>query len=61
MAIYHSDHKKPECKGAFNSFSQYSKDNYSKIHTLKVDRIITISSLGLLGLTISSGVAVTMP
>ena len=56
MAIYHSNHKKPECKGDFNSLSQYSKDSCSKVHTLKVDRIITISSLGLLGLTISSGV-----
>ena len=56
MAIYHSNHKKPECKGDFNSLSQYSKDSCSKVHTLKVDRIITISSLGLLGLTVSSGV-----
>ena len=56
MAVYHSNHKKPECKGGFNLFSQYSKDSCSKVHTLKVDRIITISFLGLLGLTISSGV-----
>jgi hypothetical protein len=56
MAVYHSNHKKPECKGDFNPFSRYSKDSCSKVHTLKVDCIIMISFLGLLGLTISSGV-----